>query len=45
IAAASRLFWSVRDGLALQFMLSGEETDYKSMINEMEKKVFRYIIG
>jgi AcrR family transcriptional regulator len=45
IAAASRLFWSVRDGLALQFMLSGEETDYKFIINDMETMVFRYIRG
>jgi AcrR family transcriptional regulator len=45
IAVASRLFWSVRDGLALQFMLSGEETDYRFIINDMEKMVFRYIMG
>ncbi|MBP1964437.1 TetR/AcrR family transcriptional regulator [Paenibacillus aceris] len=43
-AAASRMFWSIRDGLALQYMLSGEETDYKRMIDEMESMVFRYIL-
>jgi AcrR family transcriptional regulator len=44
-AAASRLFWSIRDGLALQYMLSGEETDYKRTIDDMESMVFRYIMG
>ncbi|MDU0200441.1 TetR/AcrR family transcriptional regulator [Paenibacillus sp. MAH-36] len=44
-AAASRLFWSIRDGLALQYMLSGEEADYKRTIDDMESMVFRYIMG
>lgn len=44
-AAASRLFWSIRDGLALQFMLSGEEADYKRRIDDSENMVFRYIFG
>lgn len=43
-AAASRMFWSIRDGLALQYMLSGEEADYKRMVDEMESMVFRYIL-
>jgi hypothetical protein len=43
-SAASRLFWSIRDGLALQYMLSGEETDYKRTIDDMESMVFRYIM-
>lgn len=44
-AAASRLFWSIRDGLALHFMLSGKEADYKRTIDDMESMVFRYIVG
>lgn len=44
-ANAARLFWSVRDGLALQFMLSGEKTNYKLIIDEMETMVFRYILS
>ncbi|RTE07127.1 TetR/AcrR family transcriptional regulator [Paenibacillus whitsoniae] len=44
-AAASRLFWSLRDGLALQYMLSGEELDYLQRIDDMESMVFRYIAG
>lgn len=44
-AAASRLFWSIRDGLALQYMLSGQEADYLRMIDDMESMVFRYIMG
>ncbi|MFC5452823.1 TetR/AcrR family transcriptional regulator [Paenibacillus aestuarii] len=37
------LFWSVRDGLALQYMLTGEETDYERTIQDMEQMVFRFI--
>ncbi|MBA2941450.1 TetR/AcrR family transcriptional regulator [Paenibacillus sp. CGMCC 1.16610] len=44
-AAASRLFWSIRDGLALHYMLSGEEADYKRTIDDMESMMFRYIMG
>lgn len=44
-AYASRLFWSVRDGLALQYLLGGGESEYKSAIEESEKMVFRYIQG
>ncbi|RKP49953.1 TetR/AcrR family transcriptional regulator [Cohnella endophytica] len=44
-AQASRLFWSVRDGLALQYLLAGADTEYGQAIDESEKMVFRYILG
>ncbi|NOV02116.1 TetR/AcrR family transcriptional regulator [Paenibacillus planticolens] len=44
-AAAARLFWSIRDGLALQYMLSGEEADYRRTIDDMESMVFRYMLS
>ncbi|KIL35772.1 hypothetical protein SD71_10170 [Cohnella kolymensis] len=43
--SAAELFWSVRDGLAVHFMLGGEETEYKSILNDMETMVFRYILN
>ncbi|CAM2843451.1 TetR/AcrR family transcriptional regulator [Paenibacillus sediminis] len=42
--AAPYLFWAVRDGLALQFMLYGEEADYRSILKDMENMVLRYIL-
>lgn len=41
--AATYLFWAVRDGLALQFLLEGAEADYLAMLNEAEQMVLRYI--
>jgi hypothetical protein len=43
--AASYLFWSVRDGLALHFLLSGEEEQYRFILKDMENMVFRYIMN
>lgn len=42
--SASYLFWSVRDGLALHFMLEGDEAEYKSILKDMETMVFRNIM-
>ncbi|WP_123042378.1 TetR/AcrR family transcriptional regulator [Cohnella candidum] len=41
--AATYLFWAVRDGLALQFLLDGEAADYGRYLNEAEQMVLRYI--
>ncbi|KIL37570.1 hypothetical protein SD71_02870 [Cohnella kolymensis] len=42
--SASYLFWAVRDGLALHFMIDGEEAEYKSILKDMETMVFRNIM-
>lgn len=42
--SASYLFWAVRDGLAVHFMLGGEEAEYKSILRDMETMVFRNIL-
>jgi AcrR family transcriptional regulator len=43
-SSASYLFWSVRDGLALHFLLDGDEKDYRSILDDMEEMVLSYIL-
>ncbi|MCR2805347.1 TetR/AcrR family transcriptional regulator [Paenibacillus soyae] len=42
--SASYLFWSVRDGLALHFLLGGTEERYKQHVADMEAMVLRYLL-
>jgi AcrR family transcriptional regulator len=43
-SSASYLFWSVRDGLALHFLLEGDEAYYRKILLDMEEMVLRYIL-
>ncbi|ASS66957.1 MULTISPECIES: TetR/AcrR family transcriptional regulator [unclassified Paenibacillus] len=41
--AASYIFWSVRDGLAVNFMLGGDEEEYKRILDRMEEMLLRHL--
>lgn len=38
------LFWAVRDGLALHFLLDGRSDDYRRILNDMEDMVLRFLL-
>ncbi|TJY41832.1 TetR/AcrR family transcriptional regulator [Cohnella pontilimi] len=42
-SSAAYLFWSVRDGLALHFLLGGDEKNYRKILDDMEKMVLRFL--
>jgi AcrR family transcriptional regulator len=44
-SSAAYLFWSVRDGLALHFLLGGDETYYRKIIDDMENMVLRFLLN
>ncbi|MBC8081086.1 MAG: TetR/AcrR family transcriptional regulator [Gorillibacterium sp.] len=41
---AASLFWAARDGLALQFVGGGKESDYRERMEGMEKMLLRYLV-
>ncbi|KKC47724.1 MULTISPECIES: TetR/AcrR family transcriptional regulator [Paenibacillus] len=42
-SAASYIFWSVRDGLAVNFMVDGDEGEYQRILDQMEEMVLRHL--
>ncbi|MGU3472859.1 TetR/AcrR family transcriptional regulator [Paenibacillus sp. D51F] len=42
-AAASYIFWSFRDGLAVNFMLDGAEGEYRRILDQMEEMMLTYL--
>lgn len=42
-SAAAYLFWAVRDGLAMSFLLDGDETEYRRILDEMETMVMKHL--
>ncbi|CAI6083976.1 TetR/AcrR family transcriptional regulator [Cohnella sp. JJ-181] len=42
-SSAAYLFWAVRDGLALSFLLDGDETEYRRILDDMEAMVMKHL--
>ncbi|MEK0316862.1 TetR/AcrR family transcriptional regulator [Cohnella sp. 56] len=42
-SSASYLFWAVRDGLALSFLLDGDEAEYRRILDDMEAMVMKHL--
>jgi AcrR family transcriptional regulator len=38
------LFWATRDGIALQYLSSGEKEQFTGLIKGMEEMLFRYLV-
>ncbi|MDG0791001.1 TetR/AcrR family transcriptional regulator [Cohnella ginsengisoli] len=42
-SSAAYLFWAVRDGLAMSFLLDGDETEYRRILDDMEAMVMKHL--
>lgn len=44
-SAAAYLFWAVRDGLAMCFLLDGDEAEYRHIVDDMEAMVMKHLLS
>ncbi|MDI4643895.1 TetR/AcrR family transcriptional regulator [Cohnella hashimotonis] len=42
-SSAAYLFWAVRDGLALSFLLDGDDNEYRRILDDMEDMVMKHL--
>jgi len=42
-SSAAYLFWAVRDGLAMSFLLDGDEAEYRRILDDMEAMVMKHL--